>query len=142
MKLEGIHHITAITSEAQANVDFYAGVLGLRLVKKTVNQDQPTVYHLFFADEKGSAGSDLTFFEFPGVPDGRAGAGDVHRIVWRVASEEAFAYWEERLGPAGIEARRDDGGLVFADPEGLEHQLVVADVPDEPLIADHPEVPA
>ena len=86
MNLEGIHHITAITSDAQDNVDFYAGVLGLRLVKKTVNQDQPTVYHLFFADEKGSAGSDLTFFEFPGVPAGRAGAGDVHRIVWRVGS--------------------------------------------------------
>ena len=86
MKLEGIHHITAITADAQENVDFYAGVLGLRLVKKTVNQDQPTVYHLFFADEKGSAGSDLTFFEFPGVPEGRAGAGDVHRIVWRVGS--------------------------------------------------------
>ena len=84
MNLEGIHHITAITSDAQDNVDFYAGILGLRLVKKTVNQDQPTVYHLFFADEKGSAGSDLTFFEFPGVPAGRAGAGDVHRIVWRV----------------------------------------------------------
>ncbi len=86
MKLEGIHHITAITADAQSNVDFYAGVLGLRLVKKTVNQDNPTVYHLFFADEKGSAGSDLTFFEFPGVPPGRAGAGDVHRIVWRVGS--------------------------------------------------------
>ena len=70
MKLEGIHHITAITADAQHNVDFYAGVLGLRLVKKTVNQDQPTVYHLFYADEKGSAGSDLTFFEFPGVPPG------------------------------------------------------------------------
>ena len=71
MKLEGIHHITAITENAQRNVDFYAGVMGLRLVKKTVNQDNPTVYHLFFADEKGSAGSDLTFFEFPGVPPGR-----------------------------------------------------------------------
>ena len=70
MKLEGIHHITAITADAQSNVDFYAGVMGLRLVKKTVNQDNPTVYHLFFADEKGSAGSDLTFFEFPGVPAG------------------------------------------------------------------------
>ena len=62
VKLEGIHHITAITADAQKNVDFYAGVLGLRLVKKTVNQDNPTVYHLFFADEQGSAGSDLTFF--------------------------------------------------------------------------------
>src|SRR5258707_12502292 len=89
VKLEGIHHITAITADAQKNVDFYAGVLGLRLVKKTVNQDNPTVYHLFFADENGSAGSDLTFFEFPGVPAGQPGAGAVHRVVWRVAPCEA-----------------------------------------------------
>ena len=75
MKLEGVHHITAITGDAQKNVDFYVGVLGLRLVKKTVNQDDPTVYHLFFADEKGDAGSDLTFFEYPGAPQGRAGEG-------------------------------------------------------------------
>jgi glyoxalase family protein len=142
MKLEGIHHITAITADAQSNVDFYAGVLGLRLVKKTVNQDNPTVYHLFFADEKGSAGSDLTFFEFPGVPPGRAGAGDVHRIVWRVGSHESLDFWEERLGANGVEAERADGGLRFADPEGLAHELAVVEVGDEPLIADHPEVPA
>jgi glyoxalase family protein len=142
MKLEGIHHITAITADAQENVDFYAGVLGLRLVKKTVNQDQPTVYHLFFADEKGSAGSDLTFFEFPGVPAGRAGAGDVHRIVWRVASEQALDFWEKRLAANGIESRRRDGSLLFSDPEGLGHELAVVEVGDEPLIADHPEVPA
>jgi len=142
MKLEGIHHITAITSDAQDNVDFYAGVLGLRLVKKTVNQDQPTVYHLFFADEKGSAGSDLTFFEFPGVPPGRAGAGDVHRVVWRVASTDALDFWEKRLAANGIEPERGEESLVFADPEGLEHELAVVDVSDEPLIADHPEVPA
>jgi glyoxalase family protein len=142
MKLEGIHHITAITADAQSNVDFYAGVMGLRLVKKTVNQDNPTVYHLFFADEKGSAGSDLTFFEFPGVPNGRAGAGDVHRIVWRVGSHEALDFWEERLGCKDIESERAGGGLRFADPEGLAHELAVVEVSDEPLIADHPEVPA
>ncbi len=142
MKLEGIHHITAITADAQSNVDFYAGVMGLRLVKKTVNQDNPTVYHLFFADEKGSAGSDLTFFEFPGVPKGRAGAGDVHRIVWRVASHAALDFWEERLAAHGIESERAGGGLRFADPEGLAHELAVIEVADEPLIADHPEVPA
>ena len=90
MKLEGIHHITAITGEAQRNVDFYAGTMGLRMVKKTVNQDQPTVYHLFYADENGSPGADLTFFEFRGAPQGRAGAGMVHRIVWRVASDDAL----------------------------------------------------
>lgn len=142
MKLEGIHHITAITENAQRNVDFYAGVLGLRLVKKTVNQDNPTVYHLFFADEDGDAGSDLTFFEYPGAPLGRAGAGMVHRIVWRVANTGAFDFWEERLRADDTESRREGESLIFADPEGLEHELVVVDVPDAPLIADHPEVPA
>ena len=142
MKLEGIHHITAITADAQKNVDFYAGVMGLRLVKKTVNQDNPTVYHLFFADEKGSAGTDLTFFEFPGVPDGRAGAGDVHRIVWRVGATDAFDFWAERLAANGIEAWREGESLRFSNPEGLDHELLVATVDDEPLIADHPEVPA
>ena len=143
MKLEGIHHITAITGEAQRNVDFYAGTLGLRMVKKTVNQDQPSVYHLFYADEEGTPGADLTFFEFRGAAPGRAGAGMVHRIVWRVASEDAIGFWEERLAGAGTETSRADGALRFADPEGLHHELlVVTDVPDQPLIADHPEVPA
>ncbi len=128
MKLEGIHHITAITGDAQRNVDFYAGVMGLRLVKKTVNQDQPTVYHLFYADEKGSAGSDLTFFEFPGVPRGRAGAGTVHRIVWRLGSEDALSFWGERLGAHGVEPERVDGRLRFSDPEGLDHELAVVEV--------------
>ena len=141
MKLEGIHHITAITGDAQRNVDFYAGTLGLRMVKKTVNQDQPTVYHLFYADEEGTPGADITFFEFRGSPPGRAGAGMVHRIVWRVASEEAIGFWEARLDRAGAEARREGDALVFADPEGLEHELAVVEVGDEPLIADHPEVP-
>ena len=86
MKLEGIHHVTAITGDAPGNVDFYARVLGLRLVKKTVNQDDPTVYHLFYADEQGSAGADITFFEYPGARRGPAGAGMVHRVVFRVGS--------------------------------------------------------
>jgi glyoxalase family protein len=142
MKLEGIHHITAITEDGQRNVDFYAGVLGLRLVKKTVNQDNPTVYHLFFADEKGSAGTDLTFFEYPGIPQGRAGDGMIHTIRWRVAGAEALDFWAERLGANGIESERGDETLRFSDPEGLGHELAVVEVPDEPLIADHPEVPA
>jgi glyoxalase family protein len=141
MKLEGIHHITAITADGQKNVDFYVGVLGLRLVKKTVNQDDPSVYHLFFADEKGSAGADLTFFEFPGVPEGRAGDGMVHTIGWRVASEDALDFWAARLGDAGIETERGDGSLTFADPEGLRHDLRVVETTDEPLIAEHPEIP-
>src|SRR5215208_443517 len=118
MKLEGIHHITAITGDAPRNVDFYVGVLGLRLVKKTVNQDDPTVYHLFYADEQGSPGADLTFFEYPGAAPGRAGAGMVHRIEWRVASTTAIDFWEQRLRDAGVAAERVGGGLRFADPEG------------------------
>ena len=86
MQLEGIHHITAITGDAPRNLDFYTRVLGLRLAAKTVNQDDPTVYHLFYADEQGDAGSDLTFFEYPGATPGRPGAGMVHRVVWRVAT--------------------------------------------------------
>jgi glyoxalase family protein len=142
MKLEGIHHITAITGDAPGNVDFYVRVMGLRMVKKTVNQDDPTIYHLFYADEKGSAGSDLTFFEYPGASPGRAGAGMVHTIVWRVASDEAIAFWTERLSAEGVETRHEEGRLRLADPEGLAHELIVDTTDDEPLIADHPEIPA
>src|SRR5205085_8048438 len=119
MKLEGIHHITAITAEAQRNVDFYAGVLGLRLVKKSVNQDDTSVYHLFYADETGDPGSDLTFFEYPGLPKGRAGAGMIHRIVWRVGSTEALDFWADRLSARGHDADRRESSVVFDDPEGL-----------------------
>jgi glyoxalase family protein len=143
MKLEGIHHITAITGDAPRNVDFYTRVLGLRLVKKSVNQDDPTVYHLFYADEQGSAGSDLTFFEYPGAAPGRAGRGMVHRIAWRVASEDALSFWAERLADEGTAVDRPGpGALRFRDPEGLEHELVVDGSGDDPLIADHPQVPA
>ncbi|MGI9094127.1 MAG: VOC family protein, partial [Thermoleophilaceae bacterium] len=81
MKLEGIHHVTAITGDAPRNLDFYSRVLGLRLVKKTVNPDDPTVYHLFYADEGGSPGADLTFFEYPGAACGRPHVGMVPRGV-------------------------------------------------------------
>src|ERR671934_44096 len=97
MRLEGIHHVTAITGDAPRNVDFYARVLGLRLVKKTVNQDDPTVYHLFYADERGDPGSDITFFEYPGARQGRAGAGMVHTVQWRVVSDEAVDFLAKRL---------------------------------------------
>jgi glyoxalase family protein len=142
MKLEGIHHITCITADAPGNVEFYVGVLGLRLVKKSVNQDDPTVYHLFYADEKGSAGSDITFFEYPGAQPGRAGAGMIHRIAWRVASEEALDFWEERLRAHGVEPGRENGRLRFADSEGLGLELAVVETVDEPLVADNPEIPA
>src|SRR3977135_1129129 len=137
MRLDGIHHVTCITGDAPANVDFYTGVLGLRLVKKTANQDDPTVSHLFYADEKGTPGADITFFEYPGAAPGRAGAGFVHPVVWRVASGEGRDFWAARLG-----VERGGDVVRFADPEGLHHELVVATVPDEPLIADPPEIPA
>jgi glyoxalase family protein len=142
VKLEGIHHITCITADAPGNVEFYVGVLGLRLVKKSVNQDDPTVYHLFYADEKGSAGSDITFFEYPGARRGRAGAGMIHTITWRVASSEALDFWEQRLRDRGTEAHRDGGSLTFEDPEGLGLELRVVATNDEPLTAEHPEIPA
>src|SRR5215210_597271 len=141
MRLEGIHHITAITADAPRNVDFYGRVLGLRLVKKTVNQDDPTVYHLFYADEKGSPGADITFFEYPGARRGRAGAGMVHTVVFRVGSGDALAFWEERLGAEGTHTERTDGRLRFADPEGLALEFAVVDTADEPLAAEHPDIP-
>jgi glyoxalase family protein len=141
MKIEGIHHITCITADAPRNVDFYARLLGLRMVKKTVNQDDPTVYHLFYADERGSAGSDITFFEYPGARPGRAGAGMVHRVTWRVGSEEALDFWAERLGSEGVAAAREHGRLRFADPEGLELELAVVFTDETPLTAEHPDIP-
>src|SRR5919201_4407696 len=141
MRLDGIHHVTCITADAQRNVDFYAGTLGLRLVKKTVNQDDPTVYHLFYADEEGTPGSDITFFEYPGARRGRAGAGMIHTIAWRVGSEDALDFWAERLAREGVRVERGDGRLDFDDFEGLRHELRVADVPDRPLVAEHSAIP-
>src|ERR1700674_5462239 len=138
MKLEGVHHVSSITGNAQGNVDFYAGTLGLRVVKKTVNQDDPTVYHLFYGDDQGSPGLDLTFFEYPGARPGRAGQGMVHRIVLRVATEAALDFWERRLG-AG---HRSSRSLAFSDPEGLGLELRVVSTSDAPLTASHPEIPA
>jgi glyoxalase family protein len=141
MKLQGIHHVTAITGDAPRNVDFYARVLGLRMVKKTVNQDDPTVYHLFYADEHGSYGSDITFFEYPHARRGRAGAGMVHTVAWRVGSEDALAFWTERLAAEGVEAIRDEGRVRFADPEGLRLEIAHVETDDEPLLAEHPDIP-
>jgi glyoxalase family protein len=142
MKLEGVHHVTAITGNAPQNVDFYARVLGLRLVKKSVNQDDPTVYHLFYGDEQGAPGNDITFFEYPGARRGKAGAGMIHTVEWRVGSEDAIDFWESRLADEGIAADRAEGSLTFPDPERLHHRLAVVETTDEPLTADHPEVPA
>ena len=142
MRFDWIHHVTCITGDAPRNVDFYTRVLGLRLVKKTVNQDDPTVYHLFYADEDGTPGSDITFFEYPGVRRGRAGAGMVHTVQWRVGSDAALDFWEERLSAETDATERDDSRVTFEDPEGLRHRLVVSTVDDAPLVAEHPEVPA
>jgi glyoxalase family protein len=136
MQLEGVHHVTCITGNAPENVEFYAGKLGLRMVKKTVNQDDPTVYHLFYADERGSAGADITFFEYPGAPRGRAGDGMVHRVCFRVASEASLEFWEARVG-----GERTPGSLLFADNEGLSLELLVDHSGEEQLEADAPDIP-
>jgi glyoxalase family protein len=141
MRFEGIHHVTCITGDAPGNVDFYVRVLGLRLVKKTVNQDDPTVYHLFYADEAGSAGADITFFEYPGARRGRAGAGMVHTVSFRVADETSLDFWEERLRAEGVATRRSAGALGFDDPEGLGLELVVDASGDPPLVAVDPSIP-
>jgi glyoxalase family protein len=142
VRLEGIHHITAITGDAPRNLDFYTRVLGLRLAAKTVNQDDPSVYHLFYADERGRPGAEITFFEYPGAPAGRAGAGMVHRIVWRVGGADALDFWARRLAAEGVETERDGDRLCFADGEGLGHELEIDESGDEPLAAEHPEIPS
>ena len=142
MQLEGLHHITAITGDAPRNVEFYARLLGLRMVKKTVNFDQPDVYHLYYGDETGAPGSILTFFEFPDAAPGRAGDGMVHTIQWRVASDDAIAFWHHRLEGEGVATEREERFLRFADPEGLAHELVVAGAADAPLVAQAEDVPA
>jgi len=142
VKFEGIHHISAITGDAARNVDFYTRVLGLRLTAKSVNQDDPGVYHLFYGDEEATPGADLTFFEYPGAIPGRPGAGMVHRIVHRVGSQQALVFWAQRLDDAGVPSDLVDGSLRFSDPERLDHELVVDSSGDAPLVATHPEIPA
>ena len=134
--------MTAITADAPRNVDFYARVLGLRMIKKTVNFDQPDVYHLYYGDELGTPGSVLTFFEFPGAAPGRHGSGMPYRIAWRVAGGAALDFWVARLDDERVAVTRTDGGSVrFEDHEGLEHELVADDAPDPPLQAAAPDIP-
>ena len=143
MELDGIHHITCICADARSNVDFYVRVLGLRLVKKTVNFDAPEAYHLYYGDERGSPGSILTFFEFRDAAPGRAGAGMIHRLQWRVAHEEAIGFWAERLAAHGVDLDHDgdESMLGFRDPEGLGLELRVQDGDDPPLRAVAPDIP-
>jgi glyoxalase family protein len=152
MKLGGVHHITMITGEAQRNVDFYAGLLGLRLVKKTVNFDQPDAYHLYFGDEIGTPGSILTWFEFPGATRGRAGAGMIHTIQLAVAAEPALDFWAARLDRNGYPSERvtatlgpgtEVAALRLSDYDGLQLELVAIGADHQPpLRAVDPEIPA
>lgn len=128
MQLLGIHHLTAITADAPANLAFYTGTLGLRLVKKTVNQDQTEAYHLYYADAVGSPGTDITFFDFPAPPEQR-GSQSVVRTAFRVAGEASLRWWQTRLreqGAACGEIGRWDGRrcLDCEDPEGQRLSLV------------------
>lgn len=95
--LIGIHHVTAITSSAEKNYDFFTNILGMRLVKKTINQDDIHTYHLFFADDKGSAGTDMTFFDFPGMNKGFKGTNEISRTGFRVADDASLSYWIKRF---------------------------------------------
>ena len=136
----GIHHVTAICGGPQRNADFYAGTLGLRLVKKTVNFDSPDAYHLYFGDETGAPGSILTWFEFPGAWRGRAGAGMIHTIQLGVASEASLDFWADRLAAHEYASERAERSLAFEDYDGLRYELVVGGEPA--LRAQHPEIPA
>ena len=142
MQLQALHHVTMITGDAPANVAFYADLLGLRLIKKTVNFDQPEAYHLYFGDEAGSPGSVVTWFEFPGAPRGRAGAGMVHRLQLGVGGEAALEFWKDRLDRAGYPCQEAGGTLRFADYDGLELELQSDTHGNPPLVARHPDVPA
>jgi len=131
--LNGVHHVTAITNDAQRNVDFYTGLLGLRLVKKTVNFDDPQSYHLYYGDGRGTPGTILTFFVWSGASSGRVGSGEPSRVSFEVPAG-SLGWWRERLTRAGVEAKED--GTVFgaptvsfADPDGMELELVESSVP-------------
>lgn len=143
MSLEGLHHLTALCADAPRNVDFYARVLGLRLVKKTVNFDAPDVYHLYYGDERGTPGSLITFFEFPEAGRGRPGEGMIHTVSWRVAGSAALDFWAQRLAFEGVAAEPDpEGVLRFADPEGLALEIVPTDAGDPPLAARADGIPS
>jgi glyoxalase family protein len=140
MKVDGLHHVTAITADIDANLQFYGRLLGLRLVWQGVNADDPEMRHIAYSDERGSPGSIVTFFDMPGVMRGRPGAGMVHRLLFRVASAQALDFWERRLARAGVPSDRLADRLAFSDPEGLGLELVIDDGEDEPLVADAPDI--
>jgi glyoxalase family protein len=126
--IAGIHHVTAIAGDPQRNLDFYTGVLGLRLVKRTVNYDDPGTYHFYYGDGMGRPGTILTFFPWPGAPQGRRGAGQTTAIALSVPAG-AMEYWQERLRASGtvmdrLARRFDEEVLTFFDPDGLQLELV------------------
>jgi glyoxalase family protein len=129
MQLTGIHHLTAISAKPRENVTFYTGLLGMRLVKKTVNQDDISAYHLFYADGKANPGTDLTFFDFPLAPE-RRGTNSISRTGLRVAGEKSLAYWQDRLTKAGRQAGKIievDGRLTLPFEDGEGQRLVLVD---------------
>jgi glyoxalase family protein len=129
MQLTGIHHLTAISARPRDNLSFYTGVLGMRLVKKTVNQDQVGAYHLFYADGKANPGTDLTFFDFPSAPE-RRGSNSISRTGLRVAGEKSLGYWRDRLKQAGGhtgDVGEVDGRLTLPFEDGEGQRLVLVD---------------
>ena len=129
--VKGLHHITALSSNAQKNLEFYAGILGLRLVKKTINFDAPEVYHLYYGNEEGTPGTILTFFPIEGIPQGRKGKGQLTVTSFSIAMD-AVDYWLERLGKFKIsylppERRFDELVIYLEDPEGLGLELIAND---------------
>ncbi|PJN88883.1 ring-cleaving dioxygenase [Bacillus sp. mrc49] len=127
--LKGIHHVTAITSSAEKNYEFFTYILGMRLVKKTVNQDDIQTYHLFFADDVGGPGTDMTFFDFPGIPKGVHGTNEISKTSFRVPSDAALHYWEERfdrfkVSHTGIQTQFGKKTLSFVDFDDQRYQLI------------------
>ncbi|ARK31571.1 ring-cleaving dioxygenase [Halalkalibacter krulwichiae] len=127
--LKGIHHVTAITSSAEKNYEFFTFVLGMRLVKKTVNQDDIQTYHLFFADDKGSPGTDMTFFDFPGIPKGSHGTNEIAKTSFRVPTDAALDYWVNRFDRlevkhTGIKEQFGKKTLSFVDFDDQQYQLI------------------
>ena len=128
-QLKGIHHVTAITSSAEKNYEFFTYTLGMRLVKKTVNQDDIQTYHLFFADDTGSPGTDMTFFDFPGIPQGSHGTDEISKTSFRVPTDEALNYWVKRFDRlevphSGIKEQFGKKTLSFTDFDDQKYQLI------------------
>ncbi len=144
--ISGIHHVTALAGHPQPNVDFYVGLLGLRLVKLTVNFDDPGTYHLYYGDDTGSPGSLLTFFPWPGAPGGRRGVGQTTAVSFSIPAE-AMDYWFERLSRAGVRMEKPATRfgrhvLTFYDPDDLQLELVAGQDPrtgrqDGPVPPEH-----